>query len=155
MAAYAVRTERAGAAPIAVVRRRAAAGQLSRVVPEACGTVWNALKAAGVKGGRHISVYLSKSADGQIEVEIGAEVGGAFAGQGEVVGSATPAGEVATTTHFGPYNRLGDAHGAIRDWCAASGRTPAGPNWEVYGHWLPEWDKDPSKIRTDVFYLLK
>jgi effector-binding domain-containing protein len=138
-----------------VVRRRAAAGQLSRVVPEACGTVWNALKAGGVKGGRHVAVYLGKSAAGEIDVEIGAEVAGALAGQGEVVGSATPAGEVATTTHFGPYNRLGDAHGAIRDWCAANGRTPAGPNWEVYGHWLPEWNHDPSKIRTDVFYLLK
>ena len=117
MAAYAVRTERTGGTPIAVVRRRAAAGE--------------------------------------IDVEIGAEVGGPISGQGEVVGSATPAGEVATTTHFGPYNRLGDAHGAIRDWCAANGRTPAGPNWEVYGHWLPEWNQDPSKIRTDVFYLLK
>jgi hypothetical protein len=30
----------------------------------------------------------------------------------------------------------------------------AGPNWEVYGHWQDEWNSDPSKIRTDVFYLL-
>ena len=32
------------------------------------------------------------------------------------------------------------------------------PNWLVsstfYGHWLPEWDNDPFKIRTDVYYLL-
>ncbi len=25
------------------------------------------------------------------------------------------------------------------------------PYWEVYG----DWDDDPSKLRTDVFYLLK
>ena len=142
------------ATPLAVVRRSAAAGQLSRVVPEACGTVWTALKAAGARGGRHVAVYLDCS-DGQVDAEIGAEVDDAFAGRGDVVRSATPAGEVATTTHFGPYARLGDAHRAIVDWCAAHGRARAGPNWEVYGHWLSEWDADPSKIRTDVFYLLK
>jgi hypothetical protein len=31
----------------------------------------------------------------------------------------------------------------------------AGPNWEIYGHWLDEWNNDPAKIRTDVFYLLQ
>jgi effector-binding domain-containing protein len=72
-----------------------------------------------------------------------------------VVGSVTPAGEVATVAHFGPYGGLGDAHRAIRDWCAANHRTLAGPNWEVYGHWVPEWNDDPSKIRTDVYYLLR
>jgi hypothetical protein len=30
----------------------------------------------------------------------------------------------------------------------------AGPNWEVYGHWKDEWNSDPSKICTDVFYLV-
>jgi hypothetical protein len=30
----------------------------------------------------------------------------------------------------------------------------AGPNWEIYGHWQNEWNKDPSQIRTDVYYLL-
>ena len=34
-------------------------------------------------------------------------------------------------------------------------RTAAGPNWEVYGHWLAAWNDDPSQIRTDVFYLLR
>jgi hypothetical protein len=31
-------------------------------------------------------------------------------------------------------------------------RSP-GPR-EIDGHWLPEWKTDPSKIRTDVFYLV-
>ena len=153
--AYTVRTKRVSGTPIAVVRRRAPAAQLSAVVPQACGTVWTVLKKLGTPGaGRHVAVYLGCS-DGQIDVEIGAEVAAPFAGDGEVVGSATPAGEVATVTHYGPYGRLGDAHRAIRDWCAAQRRTAAGPNWEVYGHWLPAWNTDPSQIRTDVFYLLK
>src|SRR2546423_8226195 len=141
---YAVRAERRNGTPIAVVRRRAPVHQLSSVVTEACGTVWGVLKALGVEGaGRHVAVYLCGTG-GQVDMEIGAEVGGAFGGHGEVVDSVTPAGEVATVTHFGPYDRLGDAHRAIRDWCAANNRTLAGPNWEVYGHWVPEWNKDPS-----------
>jgi effector-binding domain-containing protein len=87
-------------------------------------------------------------------VEVGAEVATPFTGHGEVVGSTTPAGSVATTTHYGPYGRLGDAHAAIRRWCADNGHTLTGPNWEVYGHWLDEWNNDPSKVRTDVYYLL-
>ena len=80
--------------------------------------------------------------------------GGPVGRYGELFDSTTPAGEVATVTHFGPYAHLGDAHAAIRKWCAANQRTAAGPNWEVYGHWLPEWNEDASRIRTDVFYLL-
>ena len=60
-----------------------------------------------------------------------------------------------TTTHFGPYNKLSEAHRAIREWCVAKSLSLAGPNWEIYGHWVEEWNVDPSKIRTDVFYLVR
>jgi effector-binding domain-containing protein len=151
---YTVRSERVPAMPIAVVRRRAAFGRLGPVVQEACGTVWKAVKAAGVKGaGRHVSVYLDCTG-GQVEMEVGVEMPAPIGTHGEVFDSTTPAGEVATVTHLGPYGGLANAHQALRDWCAANGRTATGVNWEVYGHWLPEWNEDPSKIRTDVYYLL-
>jgi effector-binding domain-containing protein len=70
------------------------------------------------------------------------------------VRSATPAGAVASTTHSGPYAGLGAAHDAVHRWCQAHDHRLAGPNWEIYGHWLREWDADPSRIRTDVYYLL-
>ena len=151
---YAIRTEQVKATPIAVVRRRASKNELPRVVPEACGVVWGAIKAAGAKGGRHVAIY-RHSSDGEFDVEIGAEVETEFPGHGEVVGSTLPGGEVAATTHFGPYNRLGDAHQAVQDWCAANKRTPVEPCWELYGHWLDVWNRDPSKIRTDVYYLIR
>jgi effector-binding domain-containing protein len=152
---YPVRVERVMSSPIAVVRRRVAPGELSKVVPEACGLVWETVKAAQVKdAGRHVTVYRDAGA-GLVDIEVGVEVGNAFPGRDEVVGSVTPVGDAATMTHFGPYRKLGEAHQAIRQWCAAQGRTLAGINWELYGHWLDEWNKDPSKIRTDIFYLLK
>src|SRR5262245_28308352 len=148
---YAIRVEQLGSRPLAVVRRRARPQELSKVVPDACGTVWNVVRAQKVQGaGRHVAVYL----DCEINLEVGVELEAPFAGHGEVAGSATPAGPVATTTHYGPYGQLHHAHEAIRRWCQDNGHAFAGPSWEVYGHWLDEWNSDPSKIRTDVFYLL-
>ena len=152
---YTVRVERVGGGAIAVVRRRVAKAEMPRVVPEACGLVWKAVKAAGVTdAGRHVSVYRA-APEGLLDVEIGVEVGSAFPGWGEVVASELPAGEAATVTHLGPYQKLGEANQAINDWCGAQGRVKAGPSWEIYGHWVEEWNHDPSKIRTDVYYLLK
>jgi effector-binding domain-containing protein len=140
-----------GNTPTAVVRRRASLQEIPRVVPEACGIVWGVVRAQQIKGaGRHVALYL----DDQINLEVGVELQAPFAGHGEVVGSALPAGPVATAMHFGPYNRLRAAHQAIRDWSGNHGHTLAGPNWEIYGHWEDAWNSDPSQIRTDVFYLL-
>ncbi len=148
---YVVRLEQLGGLPLAVVRRRATPHELSKVVLDACGTVWNVLRTHQVPGaGRHVAVYL----DGQINLEVGVELNGPFAGVGEVVPSITPPGLVASTTHHGPYGLLHGAHEAIRQWCAKNRYTLAGPNWEVYGHWKDEWNSDPSQIITDVCYLL-
>lgn len=137
--------------PLAVVRRQVNQSELSRVVPECCGLVWNALRAQGVRGGRHVALYW----DGSIRLEVGVEVLGPFTEQDGIVRSATPAGAVASATHFGPYGTLRVVHDAIHDWRRTNNHRLAGPSWEIYGHWQPEWDTDPSLIRTDVFYLLK
>jgi effector-binding domain-containing protein len=150
MTPYEIRIQRLDAVPLAVIRRQARAADLSRVVPECCGLVWTAVRAQGTKAGRHVAVYW----DGSIRLEVGVELFGSFTEDANVVRSSTPAGEVASTTHFGPYGGLGAAHHAVHEWCRANGRQLAGPKWEIYGHWLSEWDTDPSKIRTDVYYLL-
>jgi effector-binding domain-containing protein len=145
---YQVHVERAEAQPTAVVRCRARPDELAVVVPRGCGEVWAFIRSAGrPRPGRHLALYL----DGEINLEVGVEVDQPFAGDGRVVCSNTPAGMVATAVHMGPYDRLGGAHAAIVRWCSENGHVPAGPNWEVYGH----WEDDPSKLRTDVFYLLQ
>lgn len=133
--------------PIAVVRLRARQDQLSRVVPDACGRVWNFIRASGyTQAGRHIAVYN----DGEINLEVGVEVMPGFVGGEDVYLSATPAGTAVHAVHIGPYQRLDDAHSAIRAWCTDQNRRFAGPSWEIYGHWTD----DTSQLRTGVFYLL-
>jgi len=150
MPSSAVQVQRLESVPVAVIQRQVRASELSRVVPEGCGLVWNAVRAQQTKAGRHVAIYW----DGSIRLEVGVELQGPFTDDGTVVHSATPAGTVAWATHLGPYQQLHVAHDAVRTFCASNHHRLAGPSWEIYGHWLPEWDADPSRIRTDVFYLL-
>ncbi len=150
MSTYTVRVQELESIPLAVIRGRAGQADLPRVVPQWCGLVWNAVRAQTISAGRHVAIYW----DSVIRLDVGVEVFGPFAEDGQVVASATPAGLVASTTHLGPYQDLGRAHQAIRDWCDAHHHRRAGPNWEIYGHWQAAWDADPSQIRTDVFYRL-
>ncbi len=102
-------------------------------------------------GGRHVALYL----DDEINLEVGVEVDRPFAADGEVVASETPAGLAATAAHFGPYSALHAAHDEIHRWCSRHGHTLSGPRWEIYGHWQDEWNRNPARIRTDVYYLLR
>jgi effector-binding domain-containing protein len=143
-----VRIAHVKAQPLAVVRRQASTRELATVVPAACGVVWDVLRELQVPGaGRNVAVYL----DDAIHLEVGVEVDAPFTGYGEVIGTSTPGGRVATATHVGPYDRLSGAHAAVVAWCAGRGEVLAGPSWEVYGHWID----DPARLRTDVFYLLR
>jgi effector-binding domain-containing protein len=145
---YQIRVEQVGPLTTAVVRRRARLGEPSTVVPQACGEVWEFIRASRLPHpGRNLALYL----DGEVNLECGVEIAQPFVGNDRVVCSSTPAGMVATTVHMGPYERLHEAHAAIREWCTTHGHSVAVPNWEVYGH----WNDDPSKLRTDVFYLLE
>ena len=135
----------------AVIRKRVPAKELAQFVPAACGEVWSFIRSEGLlRPGRHLALYL----DAQGLVEVGAEVSEPFTGNERIHCSQLPEGQVVTTTHFGPYERLGDAHRAICQWCIDQGREPTGIYWEIYGHWEESWNTDSSKIRTDVFYLL-
>jgi effector-binding domain-containing protein len=145
---YQVHIKRVESQMTAVVRCQAKPGELSQVVPRLCGEVWQFARSAGLPHpGRHVAVYF----DGEINLEVGVEVTAPFVGNDRVVCSNTPAGMVATVTHFGPYGGLHGAHQAVCQFCKEHGHALAGPNWEVYGH----WEDDPAKLRTDVFYLLQ
>ena len=60
--------------------------------------------------------------DAPILCDFGVEVTHTFETAGEVYETETPAGEAAVAVHRGPYNRMNEAHDAIRKWMAANRR---------------------------------
>jgi effector-binding domain-containing protein len=147
---YEVELRNVTATPLLVVRRQTPLQELTKVLPEAYGVVWDFVRRAQVRStGRNVAVYLNDRID-RMEVEAGVEVGPEVVAEEPLFLSATPAGRAAMTTHVGPYSGLIAAHQAVRRWCREHHHVRAGPNWEVYGH----WNDDSEKLRTDVFYLL-
>jgi len=139
---------------IAAVRRQVALGQVAGAFREPLDQVWAFLRTQPglVSGGHNVFLYEHPARRGApMTVHFGVEVARDFAAAGEVQAVRTPAGEVATATHVGPYARLRTTHDAVHAWLAAHERTPAGTSWEVYG----DWQQDPSKLETTVFYLLQ
>lgn len=127
---------------IAAARGRAGADGISKTMLGLLGKSWDFVRKAGIKtDGQNVAIYRAGL------IEAGPRVLEKF--DGDCV--ATPAGLAAMAIHMGPYELLGNAHTAIREWCAANGREIEGTNWEIYGH----HEDDPSRRRTDVFYLLR
>jgi len=101
--------------------------------------------------GAELSQNVMLYKDDRPDVEVGVVVSGSFEPEGRVIASELPGGEVAMANHGGDYARLGMTHDAVRDQVVAHGREPAGPRWEIYGHWR----EDPSMLETEVFWLLR
>jgi len=137
---YVVEARQAVAQPIQIVRGRATMATLPRNIRKLFDEFYAGFKE---KGGLNIVFYPGSGVAGEFEIGCGVQVqsGG---------NAVTPAGLVATTAYFGPYDRMSVAHEAIHRWARESGHKLAGPSWEVYGH----WSDDPALLRTDIFYLL-
>ena len=146
---YQVRTEVAGprslAAASAVTTRQRLSADLIALLDQ----VWPLLREQGARTGHNVVIY-HPGGKGELVIDAGVEVPDGFTARDAVRRVDTPAGEVAATTHFGDYADLGGAYAALEQWCAASGRAPAGTRWEVYG----DWEEDPAKRQTDVYFLL-
>lgn len=148
---------RAEPRPLAAVRTRAFAGNIGPQIGAGLGKIWPMLRARDYGPlGHSVVVYHHgeggsfQTPDG-IPVDIGVEVGKPFADHDGVVACSTPAGEVATMTHVGPYQDLGVSYDILARFVTAQGRKRSGVLWEVYGDHGP----DPAKLETDIFYLLE
>jgi effector-binding domain-containing protein len=137
---------------IAAVRARLPIGRVPAMFAEYLNQVYAAAREGAIRlDGQNIFVYRGGTGgDAMVDVEFGVGVQEPFSSSGPVQCSELPVGEVATATHWGDYARLGEAHDAVLDWCRAHQRTLGGARWEVYGHWTD----DPTRLRTDVYYLL-
>lgn len=146
-------TKTVSAQPLAAVRRRAFSRDVGRIWGPALDLVWEFLgRHPGLRtDGHNCFVYRhSGQRDTPMDIEFGVQVTRPFESEGEVICTETPAGEVAMATHVGSYDKLSTAYDAIYAWRAATGRTFGGCSWEIYG----DWNNDPSKLETQVIYLL-
>jgi effector-binding domain-containing protein len=139
---------------LAAVRREVPAGAVGAAWGPALGKVWPFIRSQpGLwTNGHNIFLYHHPPQPGApILCDFGVEVTRTFEIAGEVYATETPAGEAAIAVHRGPYNRMKEAHDAIRKWMAANRMEFAGHSWEIYG----DPASDPADTETTVVYLLK
>ena len=149
---YQIVTKTVGAQPLAAVRRRALSRDVGRIWKPALDLVWDFLRLnEGLRaGGHNCFLYHHADRDAAMDIDFGVQVIRPFEGEGEVICTETPAGEIAMTTHVGSYDKLSSAYDAIHSWRAATGCSFAGCSWEIYG----DWTDDITKLETQVVYLL-
>jgi effector-binding domain-containing protein len=145
---HAVSIVTTSATPTAVIRETTTWERYPTLWGELLGEVWAFVRSTDLKAGRNVMLY----ADDVPNVEVGVEVGEAFASDGRVVASTLPAGRAATTVARGEPSPEGidAAHAAVVEWCEANGHARTGVRWEVYDHWRD----DPSTFETAVYWLL-
>jgi effector-binding domain-containing protein len=155
---YEIQVREVPAGPLAVVKGRATKGNLGQQIRPLFDQVYAALKTSTVRqAGQNVILYDNISGENPapagegFPIEVGVQVAAPFESEGDLICSATPAGVVATVVYMGPYDQMRKAYDALDRWCNDSGRKRAGPSWEIYG----DWEEQPEKLHTDVFYLLK
>lgn len=134
--------------PTAEIEETVPVGEISTWLPTAYEEVFGHLARLGVApAGPPFARYLLLPE--VFEVEAGAPVTDPVPTGGRVTAGVLPAGPVAMTTHWGPYEELGNALAALDAWIAEHDAEPAGAHWEIY-HSDPAEERDPARWRTDV-----
>jgi effector-binding domain-containing protein len=146
---YEVRIEHVAPRPLAAMSTTTTHRQLGADIVRLLDVIWPFLREQNVRTGHNVVVYHGSSGD-TLRVDVGVETFSEFAGRGDIRRTSTPSGVVVTTAHHGEYSDLTLAYAALERMCRNIGRRPAGVNWELYG----DWDDDPARRRTDVFFLL-
>jgi effector-binding domain-containing protein len=135
---------------LAAIRATAAQSRLGAGIIAALDKIWPVLRAQGVRTGHNVVVYYGGPPDA-LQIAVGVQVPDGFAADGEVQPVSTPSGAAATVAHFGDYAEMHGAYQALDQWCASNARTRTPVSWEVYG----DWEDDPAKRRTDIYFLLE
>lgn len=163
-----IRLLRAPAVPTAVVRVTGVPmSELAEVFDSVFGTVLpRAFEAGLVPAGPPVALYTDavEGPDSVVDLEIGFPLRAPLAEQvgtelieaddRRVVASELPAGDIAVTSHVGPYDDLGRAWGEFMGEIAGTGRASGLPFWESYVT-EPSPDTDPATLRTDLFCAVR
>ena len=121
------------------------------------------LEERGISGGAGFFRYLAFTADGRVELEVGALLNRPVTGDGLVSTGLLPAGRHIAATYAGPYDRLHDAFCMVSGWLRGrgltadevfrdAGRFPAA-QIEIYRVTSGE-THGPAGLRTDLLLKL-
>jgi AraC family transcriptional regulator len=152
--AYSITKKQIPAQPVLVVRRRIKPTEVAAILGEVLGHVFQYAQQNGIAmAGQPFTRYLEWG-PGLWTIEAGLPVTAntrETTSEANVRPDALPGGWVATATHTGPYDKLGEAHAAIQQWIEAEGLSSAGAPWEVYTT-DPADFPDPKDWKTEVFW---
>jgi effector-binding domain-containing protein len=138
---------------LAAVKFRAAVAEMPQQIGAAFDAVMEYLTRSGIQPeGPAAALYTMTSQEEVFDVVAGFLVAAPIEGDGHVVAVELPAGEVATTTHVGPYESLPRAYEAIQGWLAQQDRQPADTMWEEY---LTGPETPPAQTRTIIYWPMK
>jgi effector-binding domain-containing protein len=137
--------------PIACIAELVPPTALSAAISRLLGEVWQHLGRAGILTTGHNAILYNGPANPDVDALFGVEVHEKFTPAGRIIAAETPGGPAAMAVYWGEYTGLPEAHTSIRRWLDGQGLRRAGPSWEIYH----DWNDDPKKLRTDIFYLLE
>lgn len=139
--------------PVLFVHKEAPVSGIGPALGGAYGVIWPYTQSKGVEpSGPPYARYLSVQPEHAV-FEAGVPLSKAVAGEGVVEAGELPGGDVAVTTHFGPFDQMQPGYEAIEKWMRENGRADGGPPWEVYMT-DPGEEPDPAKWRTDIYWPL-
>jgi effector-binding domain-containing protein len=136
--------------PVASIRVQCKPAEISATLAVLLPEVMAHLTATGARmTGPPFSRYHAFG-DDSVDLEAGIPVAQPIAEKGRVKNGELPGGKVVTAVHFGPYEKLGAAHAALRKHLDQHELKSRGGPWEVY--WTdPGMVPDSSKWRTQLF----
>ena len=140
--------------PIVGIRATTTMEEIKQVIGALFGEIMEYFTRNGLApAGMPLTIYHEMDAD-RLEMECGMPVTSPVEGTERVRPGELPAGKVATVTHMGPYEQLGQTWSALMKWMEEEGLQAAGAPWEVYVT-DPGEEPDQSKWRTDIFFPIR
>ena len=91
---------------------------------------------------------------GLMTIDAGLPIANTADGKGDIMVGVLGGGDVATTIHKGPYDKLNEGHEAIQKWLAENDEESDGAPWEVYVT-DPGEVPDPADWLTEINWPLK
>jgi AraC family transcriptional regulator len=151
---YSVTKKELAPQPVLVMRRIIKPDGIAGALAEMFPRVMEYAQRNGIApAGPLFSRYLAMGRD-EWTIEAGIPIAGHAAAAGEIMAETLPGGPAATTVHWGPYDKLRDAHVAVNEWISAEGFAPCGAPWESYLT-DPGQHPDPKDWKTEVYIPIR